>query len=223
MSSNHASGRRKGRRTLLVTAAWYAAYCAIGLVSRFVPVAFVLFVLFGIAFPLLWARFSGDGQAVGFTKWNLGTALLWGLGTGLVWGVYTYAAFGEDGRLPPLWGLQVAIAFPIWLLVWSPFQEFFFRGWMQPRLEGVMGKGWGLVATSLAFTAWHFFPQLQGTITTTLPLSSALGIVSIFASGCLFGYIYQRTDSIVAPWLAHALGGIALVLMGRMVFLHYSP
>jgi len=222
MTDNQTHPREKSRKLLEAIVA-YLSFCGIGLISRFIPVAFLLFLLFGIAFPLLWAKISKDWEAIGFTKRNLSKALWWGLGIGIVWGVYTYAVFRGDEPLPPLWGLQVVIALPIWLLVLSPFQEFFFRGWLQARFQVTLGKWWGLVVTSLAFTFWHFFPQLEGTMTATIPLSSFVGIASILAAGLLFGYVYQRTDNIMAPWLAHALGGIALVLIGRMSFVQYTP
>lgn len=222
MTDNQTYPRGKSRK-LLEAIVTYLSFCGIGLISRFIPVAFLFVLLFGIALPLLWAKISKDWEAIGFTKRNLSKALWWGLGIGIVWGVYTYAVFRGGEPLPPLWGLQVVIALPIWLLVLSPFQEFFFRGWLQPRFQVTLGKWWGLVVTSLAFTFWHFFPQLEGTMTATIPLSSFVGIVSIFAAGLLFGYVYQRTDNIMAPWLAHAVGGIALVLIGRMSFVQYTP
>jgi len=80
-----------------------------------------------------------------------------------------------------------------------------------------------LVITSLAFTLWHFFPQFEGTLTATLPLSSPIGVVSVVLLGLLLGYIHQRTENIVAPWVAHAIGGLALVLIGRMTFIQYVP
>ena len=223
MIGNQADTIEGNHKLLFEAIVAYASFCSIGLISRFIPAVFLLFLSFGIAFPLLWAKFSKHRGAIGLTKRDLSKALLWGLGTGIVWAAYTYTVFREEKSLPPLWGLQVAIALPIWFFVLSPFQEFFFRGWLQPRFQVTLGKWWGLVVTSLAFTLWHFFPQFEGTMTTTLPLSSPIGIASIFAAGLLFGYIYQRTDSIIAPWLAHALGGIALVLMGRMSFLQYTP
>jgi membrane protease YdiL (CAAX protease family) len=209
------------RHPLFEASIGYLAFCALGLASRYIPVIFAFFVLFGIAFPLVWAGLSHNWNAMDFSKRNLLPALIWGFITGLIWAVYTYLFFRQDDPLPPLWGLQVALAFPIWLLVMSPFQEFFFRGWLQPRFGMVFGKWPGLVFTSLAFTLWHFFPQLEGTATATLPLSSPLGIISTFVAGILFGYLFQKTENIVAPWLAHAIGGIALVLIGGMSFIHY--
>ena len=213
--------RPLGRRDQWVTWSAYAAFCALGLVSRAVPVAFLAFVAFGLAFPLWWGR--RDPAALGFTRRRLGQALAWGAVAGIGWALYTYAAFRAGSSLPPFWPLQVVIGLPVWLLILSPFQEFFFRGWFQPRLQLALGHWPGLVVTAVAFTAWHAFPPLEGTPTATLPLSSLLGIVSTVGLGLLLGYVYQRTETIAAPWLAHALGGIGLVLIGQMVFLRYVP
>jgi membrane protease YdiL (CAAX protease family) len=86
-----------------------------------------------------------------------------------------------------------------------------------------MGRWVGLGITAFAFALWHYFPQLEGTPTATLPLGSAVGFLSIVLAGLLFGYIFQRTGSILAPWLAHAIGGITLVLIGEMSFIQYIP
>lgn len=205
------------------SAAAYIAFCGLGLLSRFVPAVFLLFVAYGIAFPLVWAGITGRWGAIGFSGRALGRALLWGVIAGVAWGVYTTVVFRADESLPSLWSLQVAIAAPVWLAIMSPFQEFFFRGWLQPRLQAALGRPVGLVVTSLAFTLWHFFPQFEGTLTATLPLSSPIGVVSVVLLGLLLGYIHQRTENIVAPWVAHAIGGLALVLIGRMTFIQYVP
>lgn len=223
MSQEHREGTTKVRTLWVEALIGYSVFCALGLLSRYVPAIFFLFVAYGIVFPLVWARLTHSWEAMGFSRRNLGSALVWGVVAGVAWAVYTFIFFRQDRPLPPLWGLQVAIAFPVWLFVMSPFQEFFFRGWLQPRLQNATGKWLGLGITALAFTLWHFFPQLEGTATATLPLSSALGLVSIVLAGLLFGYIFQRTENILAPWLAHAIGGIALVLIGEMSFLQYTP
>lgn len=222
-SQTHRQDTGEYRNPLVEALIGYGMFCTLGLISRFIPAAFVLFVAYGIVFPLVWAGLTHSWSALGFSRRNLSSALIWGFVAGVIWAAYTCIFFRQDSPLPPLLGLQVAIAFPIWLLVMSPFQEFFFRGWLQPRLQAVMGKWGGLAITALVFILWHFFPQLEGTSTTTLPLSSALGLVSIVMAGLLFGYIFQRTKNILAPWLAHAIGGIALVLIGEMSFIQYKP
>jgi membrane protease YdiL (CAAX protease family) len=217
-----ATRERVTRRDDVWTAGAYGLFCVLGLASRAVPALFGVFVAYGIVFPLVWARRAHDWSTVGLTRQGLGRAARWGLLGGLGWAAYTVVAFPPTG-LPPLWGVQVALAVPVWLLVLSPFQELFYRGWMQPRLQRALGRWPGLLATSLAFTLWHFFPDFTGSTTATLPLTSLLGIASTFLAGVLFGYLRDRTDSVVAPWLAHAIGGLGLVLIGRMTFLTYVP
>lgn len=213
---------RVTRRDGAWTVGAYVVFCVLGLLSRAVPALFGVFVAYGIVFPLVWARRAHDWSLVGLTRQGLGRAARWGLLGGLGWAAYTVVAFPPAG-LPPLWGVQVVLAVPVWLLVLSPFQELFYRGWMQPRLQRTLGRWPGLLATSLAFTLWHFFPDFAGSATATLPLTSLLGIASTFLAGVLFGYLRDRTDSVVAPWLAHAIGGLGLVLIGRMTFLTYVP
>lgn len=199
----------------------YLVFCALGWLSRFFPVLFVIFVLFGLAFPLVWAYRRRAWSRMGFTRQKMPAALGWGLAAGLAWALYTFVLFGGPETLPELWPIQMLLALPVWFLVLSPFQEFFFRGWLQSRLGAGLGSRWAVVVTSLAFTLWHFFPALEGTPTSSLPLSSATGIVSTFVSGLLWGFVYERTGNIVAPWLAHAIGGLGLVAIGTMTFLRY--
>jgi len=219
MTTNNGSFGIKTPGYLVVLGLPYVCFCGLGLASRFVPSLFLIFVLYGIAFPLIWAKRMHDWSSVGFSKRHLGKAFLWGIAAGIGWGLYTYVMFGRNQTFPPGWELQVVLAIPIWLLVLSPFQEFFFRGWFQTKLQAVIGKRAGLLMTSLAFTAWHYFPRFEGTSTSTLPLNSPAGIISTFIVGLLFGSIYQRTQNVVAPWLAHAIAGLALVLVGGMSFI----
>lgn len=54
-----------------------------------------------------------------------------------------------------------------------------------------------------------------------VPIMSVSGMLFTTGMGLLFGYIFQRTGNIVAPWLAHALAGLALMLTGSMTFVQY--
>lgn len=223
-TNNQTNSKKETKKHLIEAVIAYVAFCGLSISSRFVPPIFLLVVASGIFFPLVWAKLTRDWASIGFAQRNLGQALLWGLGAGLVSIVYIVFVFpGRLKALPPMLGLQMAIGIPVWFFIMSPFQEFFFRGWLQPRFQGVMRKWTGLFVTSLCFTLWHFCPPLEGTATSTLPITSVIGILSTFGFGMLFGYIFQRTDNIVAPWLAHALAGIALVLIGTMSFIQYTP
>jgi membrane protease YdiL (CAAX protease family) len=58
---------------------------------------------------------------------------------------------------------------------------------------------------------------------STLAFTSIESILTTVGMGLLFGYIFQRTRSIVAPWLAHVLWAVALIPVGAATFVQYSP
>ncbi len=109
-------------------------------------------------------------------------------------------AFQEDGLLLLLYHL-LCVAMP---------EEVFYRGYMQSRLGaafswkvnllgGRVGFAW--VYTALLFAAGHYVISLR-------PESLAT-----FAPGLLFGWLRERTGSVVASTLFHALcNGTVLLL-----------
>lgn len=221
-SQTHAKG--KARKHLIEAVIAYTAFCVVSFLSRFVLPVFLIIVISGLVFPLIWAKLTGGWASIGFKRKNLRQALLWGLGTGLTIMLYILIASGKERTLPSMLELQLAVGIPMWFLIVSPFQEFFFRGWLQPRFREATGKWAGLVVTSICFTLWHLFPPFDlPNPTSTLPMTSFDGILSAFGLGMIWGYVLQRTDNIVAPWLSHALAGIALVLVGTMSFIQYTP
>ena len=214
--------KKETHRHLIEAVIAYAVFCGLSFLSRFVSPVFLLVVISGLAFPLVWAKITRGWASIGFTRRNLGQALLWGLGTGLAIMLYIFVTSGEERTLPFMLELQLAVGIPMWFLIVSPFQEFFFRGWLQPRFQEATGKWAGLILTSICFTLWHLFPPFDlPNPTGTLPMTSLDGILSTFRLGIIWGYILQRTDNIVAPWLSHAMAEIALVLIGIMSFVQY--
>lgn len=194
-----------------------AVFCGLSLLSRLIPTLFLLVVAGGIGFPLVWARLTKDGAAMGFTRRNLGPAVLWGLGAGLL--LVAYVWFTSEHTVPPFFALQLAVGIPVWFLVLSPFQEFFFRGWLQPRLQRALG-GWpGLLVTAISFALWHLCPPFEQA--QIVPIMTLSGMAFTTAMGLVLGYVYQRSGNIVAPWLGHVLIGLTLVLNGAMTFVQY--
>jgi membrane protease YdiL (CAAX protease family) len=118
-----------------------------------------------------------------------------------------------------LW-LQLAVAIPMWILIMSPFQEFFFRGWLQPRFQDALGRWPGLVVASMAFALWHLCPPFEQA--QIVPIMTVSSMFFMFGMGLAFGYVFQRTGNIAAPWLAHVLAGLALVLTGAMTFIQFN-
>ena len=198
-------------RTLIEAVIGALVFCAISLLSFIVPIALPLMVLVGIALPLAWGWRTGTWVSMGFTGQNAASAIRWGLVAGVASGLIGFIVLPERS-LPPNLGLELAVGVPLWLLVASPFQEFFFRGWLQPRLEDRLGKAVGLLAATAGFTVWHYCWPLGAE--SSVPLATIEGLAATFGAGLIYGYSFQRTGSILAPWLAHALSGVAFLIMG---------
>jgi membrane protease YdiL (CAAX protease family) len=195
----------------------FSVFCGLSLLSRFVAPLFLLVVSVGLFFPLIWGIFTKDWKTMGFTRRDIGQALLWGLGTGVLLMVVIWIT--TEHKLAPFFMLQLVVGIPIWLLVMSPFQEFFFRGWLQPRFEKSLGAWPGLAVTSLGFAVWHLCPPFEQA--QIVPIMSVFGMTFTTAMGLVFGYIFRRTGNIISPWLAHVLAGLTLVLSGAMTFVQY--
>jgi membrane protease YdiL (CAAX protease family) len=162
--------------------------------------------LAGLTLPLAWGKLTGHWADMGFTRHNLTAAVRWGIGT------------APDLRL------QLAVGIPMWLLLASPFQEFFFRGWLQPRYECSLGKRAGLLVATVGFTGWHYLlPIFDQSAQSSFPLYTLRGLVAILGAGLVYGYGFQRTRNIVTPWLAHALAGIMFVVIGSASFIPVEP
>lgn len=193
----------------------YVVFCGLSLLSKFVYPFFGLVVLVGIALPLVWGRLTGEWSLMGFSRRNLGLALLWGIGAGILSSVVGFLNL-ETRVIPSNLVQELLIGVPFWLLVISPFQEFFFRGWMQSGLGEAVGEWWGLVIANACFTLWHYLSPIADM--ATLPLGTATGLLSTFTAGMAYGFAFSRCKNVVAPWLGHAISGIVFVIVGAMGF-----
>jgi membrane protease YdiL (CAAX protease family) len=204
-------------RALIEAIIVLCVFCLISLLSRFITSLFLLVVAFGLFFPIIWGILTKDWKTMGFSRQNAGRAILWGLGSGILLMVIIW--FTTQHKLAPFFALQLIVGIPIWLLIMSPFQEFFFRGWLQPRFEKSLGFWPGLIVTSISFALWHLCPPFEQA--QIVPIMSFFGMAFTVAMGLCFGYIFRRTGNIMAPWFAHVLAGITLVLSGAMTFVQF--
>lgn len=211
--------RRQARGDLGAAVLAYGIFFAFSVLGRWIPEVFYLVMLAGIAFPLVWAALTRDWAGIGLTRRHWKEAVLWGMGLGVGLGGLAYLALTSQGRhLPqdaPL--LPLIIGIVLSFLVVSPFQEFFFRGWLQPRFQAGLGKWLGLLTCSLAFALWDVLPPLNAPLSTTAIITSIASIPVSFSVALLFGYSLQRTGNMLAPWLAHAIVVVALLMTGQLV------
>lgn len=190
-------------------------FCGLSLLSRVVYPIFGLVVVMGITLPLIWGKTTGNWSEIGFTTGNWGGILRWGIIAGILTSLIGLAVLPQR-VIPSSLGMQLIIGLPMWALIISPFQEFFFRGWLQTRFENALGDIWGLIIANMCFTLWHYCAPFVSQ--TSVPLESITGALSTFGAGLIYAYAFQRTKHIATPWLAHLLAGLAFIIAGAMDF-----
>jgi membrane protease YdiL (CAAX protease family) len=121
-----------------------------------------------------------------------------------------YLEYGGFGSLSET-GLVIGAVLS--LLVIAPVEEFFFRGILQRRLREVLGPLSAIWIAGAAFALFHVYPVVL--------LSPPVGPIAHMAAyytvmGAIFGLVYHRTDTLVAPVFVH--GGFNAVLFVLLVF-----
>lgn len=216
--------KMKNKRDLIEVIIGTTIFCIISYLSRFIIPLFGIVLITGIAFPLIWAKIKKDWTSIGFTKKSTGKAFLWGLGSGMV--IFLYLLFDGFKSLPnftDVLGLKLAVNIPAWIIIVAPFQEFFFRGWLQTKLQKSMGKWFGFVIVSIIFTLWHYLPPFEGTSTSNISIYSLEGFFTILVFGFVWGFVYLISDNnIIAPWISHSMAGIVVVIIGQWSILQVN-
>jgi membrane protease YdiL (CAAX protease family) len=192
----------------------YLLFCGLSYFSEPDDALFALVTLIGIGFPLAYAKWTGNWAALGFRKTDIAPSIQWGILGGILSGLIGLAVLPSIS-VPSRLGLQLLIGVPMWALIASPFQEFFFRGYLQPIVQARFGDLRGLLLANLGFTLWHYCAPFSG---SPVPLNSVLGFVSTFLAGLAYAYVFYRTKHIIAPWLAHLLTGTIFIIVGAMDF-----
>lgn len=215
----------KDKRDLVEAVTGTTVFYAISYLSRFIIPLFGLVVLSGIAFPLIRAKVEKDWTSIGFTKKSTGKAFLWGLGSGVI--IFVYLLFDGFRSLPvftDMLALKLAVNVPAWIIIVAPFQEFFFRGWLQTKLQKTIGRWSGFIIASVVFTLWHYLPTFEGTSTSNISIYSIAGFFTVLTLGFIWGFVYLISDNnIITPWISHTMAGIAVVIIGKWSILQSNP
>jgi membrane protease YdiL (CAAX protease family) len=207
------------RATLTNTLIFTALFFLLTALGHTDPSFISLMALMGLAFPLLLAWQTDDWQSMGFTRRNALPAMGWGLAAGLVSALAGLWVV-DRWTLTENWGMELLVGLPIWALLAVPFQEFFFRAYLQTRLARLLGPITGLLVTVMVFTAWHYLLPIFGPGSgSTFPMNTWPGLAGTLIAASLYSLVFQRTGNILAPWLAHTIAGVAFLLVGavRMV------
>ncbi|PIC76162.1 CPBP family intramembrane metalloprotease [Sporosarcina sp. P19] len=95
--------------------------------------------------------------------------------------------------------ITVLIAFVSAGIISPVYEEIFYRGFIYRWLRVRLGMGWGIVFSSLIFTAAHF-PTLNA-----MPVN--------FITGIVFAWTYEKTGSIIPAIIIHGIFNTIAVLL----------
>ncbi len=171
--------------------------------AQFPPIYWYL-IIYPPLFLAAWVamrRLNFTARETGLTarklRWQLVVAL-----TGIIFGVGEYLILRPEPLISELyWGTVLLAAFV--LLAGTGFvEEFIFRGVVQRASIEALGR-WGLVYVALVFAVLHLIHY------STNPWD----IPFVFAIALFFGWVVNKTGSLLGVTLAHGLTNITLYLI----------
>lgn len=124
--------------------------------------------------------------------------------------------------IDPKTGMAGGVAFALWLVfgnvINSFMEEGLFRGLMIPHFRRRMGFWQANTLQAVLFSIWHVVWPIKSYLTGQADLASASGEAAMLmfataVSGLVFGYLYMKTDSLWAPWIAHTINNSVLNLL----------
>lgn len=137
---------------------------------------------------------------------SLGAAVALGMSYGVFFVIYFifYLVAGrgpvsaESERLRDLGGGYLALVIVVVVVLAPVFEEVFFRGLFYPALRRRMAPTSAIILNGVVFGAMHFQP---------------LFMLSLILVGMVLACLYEKTDSLAAPIMAHALYNLAVTMI----------
>jgi len=171
--------------------------------------------------PLIYCRMLGISvfddilKLRNWRRWLSRAVWLGGLAVLIFWGAYYIlgdllldkAMIAEKiGDQFSVTASTVLLIAPVTILVNSLLEEFFYRGFAFGLL--VKRQRWlGYLLPATVFTIQHILFIYHWV--TPLPFSMA--VVGLFVLALVLEKMYEKADSIVAPWLVHVFGDVAMM------------
>jgi len=91
----------------------------------------------------------------------------------------------------------------------GPFEEFFFRGALLTRLARLLGDGWGVALSGLAFGLLHVATETAGDAHGNPLAGTALALLLQGVGGVGFAIVLRRTRNLLATSIIHVLSNVA--------------
>jgi len=206
---------------ILLPLAVIGVQLALDLDSVLGVLGYSLYKVFFLVPPLIYCRVRGINIFSSILKlrnWHrhlAAASLLGGIAVLVFWGAYyvlgdllldkalIVAKIGDQFSVTASTVLLIA---PITIFLNSLLEEFFYCGFAFGLL--VKRQRWlGYLLPAVAFTFQHMLFIYHWV--TPLPL--VMAIVGLFIFALVLEQIYAKADSIVAPWLIHVFGDVAMM------------
>ncbi|MEW6555474.1 MAG: CPBP family glutamic-type intramembrane protease [Actinomycetota bacterium] len=108
---------------------------------------------------------------------------------------------GETERLQDLGGGYLVLVIVVVVVLAPVFEELFFRGLFYPALRRRLGPTAAIVLNGAIFGVIHFVP---------------LSMLSLILVGIVLAFLYEKTDSLVAPMIAHSLYNLVVIALSLL-------
>lgn len=179
--------------------------------------------------PALWIAWMQPAR-LGWTR-PRGADVVWGIGLGLallaaILGLYQFGA-KPAGLIPPtavvavrekVLGLGVG-SVPVFLimagfysLIHSLLEEYYWRWFVFGQLRQLTSLPWAIGISSLGFMAHHVC--IVSVYFGWFSLESIVLSLAVAGGGAIWAWLYQRNNSLIAPWISHALVDAAIFIVG---------
>ena len=121
--------------------------------------------------------------------------------------LFALILFGIGGGVLPLMDSSFA-PLPVWLVVYSLYQpaffeELFFRGVLQGKLERALGQNRAWILSGILFGLAHLSVNLFGPLWSGSVVAAVFLLVKQVISGWIFGLIYMKTRSLLPGMVVH--------------------
>ncbi|PPA71173.1 CPBP family intramembrane glutamic endopeptidase [Jeotgalibacillus proteolyticus] len=147
-------------------------------------------------------------------------AVILGAGSGLLFFLFIFGGLNglhvylmDLNKLRVLlleWGIEGTVEWllvVVLLLINPILEEIYWRGFMFDRLRDKMKAGGTIFFTAFFYTLYH----MLSVIPIFYGIASLAAIIPVFIAGLFFGYLREKTGSILAAIISHALSDLGIV------------
>lgn len=150
-----------------------------------------------VAILILMKNLQINREDVGITIGKPFYQLLVGI-SGIIFGVVEYSIL-QPGIVSGLTTANMIMAIPIIMLSTGLMEELIFRGIIQNTAENILGNWGGIIFASVLFTSFSI-------------INPPLNLIFTFMVSIFYGYIYQKTGSILGVSISHGLCNVMVYL-----------